>query len=360
MTSDARALDATVDLDGVTKALDDGETLALRAAPLLDAPTEEGFGPEPKRSRVVVLERGTRAVTIDAVQKAVVAVRVSSRALAWGGWGGKAFERGAASVEIELDGGERLVVADVLGDDETSAKERAARLAEALEAALGPAGAGATEGAGSAKNQAAAASRDAAPRFVLGMEGDLLVLRDFASTGPRNGAGRYRFLAIAALGLGAVAWWQFVVALRAASALSSLLGLAAVGVVLLVAAFAMNEIARFAAKYSADNEPLAWFSDDHVVVAPWVSRKGAVDLRPEGRYGAAIKIPEINAVVLRDHEGKHAVMLETEHGPIDVLYADDLATAKTWRGAVERALVSVAAPTKRAIPLVRARASAEA
>jgi hypothetical protein len=357
MTSDARALDATVDLDGVTKALDESEALALRAAPRLDAPTEEGFGPEPKRSRIVVIERGARSVTIDAVQKPVVAVHVSSRALAWGGWGGKAFERGAASVEIELDGGERLVVADVLGDDETSAKARAARLVEALETALGTTGAGATAGAASAKNPAA---RDAAPRFVLGMEGDLLVLRDFASTGPRDGAGRYRFLAIAALGLGAVAWWQFVVALRAASGLSSLLGLAAVGVVLLVAAFAMNEIARFAAKYSADNEPLAWFSDDHVVVAPWVSRKGAVDLRPEGRYGAAIKIPEVNAVVLRDHEGKHAVMLETEHGPIDVLYADDLATAKTWRGAIERALVSVAAPTKRAIPLVRARASAEA
>jgi len=364
VSTEAGALDAAVDLDAVVHAVRGDAAVVLRAQPALETSSDASYGPQPKRPTLIALASGERTVKIDGGKDVSVrAVELTSRPLTWGVLGGKAFERGAASIALELEDGTKLSVVDVVAEDEAAAAAMLAPVRAALEARLGlepsVATVAPTDPATRALGATTLLDREAR-RFSMRLEGDRFVLRDFESVGPRAGAFKYRVIAIAALVFGAVAWWQFYEAFRASSPLSSLLGLAAVGIVLLVAAFAMNEIARFAAKYVADNEPLAWLSDDHVVVAPWVSRQGAIDLRPEGRYGAAIKIAEVNAVTVREHDGKHAVTLETEHGAIDVLYTDDLAAANLWRGALERALIAVAAPTKRAIPLLRARTTAAA
>ncbi len=350
-------IDASVELDAAIAAIAQrGAVVRLAVMPELDPPSEEGFGPEPKRPLVAALTRGKAELKLDGGESVAVE-RVSSETspFAWGSWGGKAFSRYASTVAVELRGGRKLVVAERVAEDEATAKAGAAELASALAAALGLTNDDASEPASPPAKPSGGASTSL--RFGLRFEGDRLVLRDYESRGPRENAGKFRVLALIALALAVMVWARLVGAFRDHAELASLLGLGAVALVLSLAAFAMNEIARFATKYVADSAPLAWFGDDHVVVAPWVSRKGAVDLRPEGRYGAAIKIAEINAVVVREDKESAAVMLETEHGPIDVLYADDPAAAARWRRAVERALVSVAAPQKRAIPLVRASAT---
>jgi hypothetical protein len=359
-------IDASVELDAALGALRAGAgAVRLAVAPPLDAPAEEGFGPEPKRPLVAELTIGAPDVALDGGAKsAAQSVDVEVEPLAWGSWGGKPFQRFASKIAIVLADGRKLAVSERVVEDEAAAQSAADELAGALRAALGLSEQGAagspSEPGDAPAAKPSSANGDDAVRFGIRLEGDRLVLRDYDSRGPREGAGKFRVLALIALALAVLVWARLVGTVRASGELSSLLGLGAIALVLSLAAFAMNEIARHANKYVADSAPLAWFGDDHVVVAPWASLRGAIDLRPEGRYGAAIKIAEVNAVVVRDDQESKAITLETEHGPIDVLYVATDEAAARWRRAVERALVSVAAPQKRAIPLVRASVSASA
>jgi hypothetical protein len=116
--------------------------------------------------------------------------------------------------------------------------------------------------------------------------------------------------------------------------------------------------ARFSYAYVATSTPLAWFADDRVVVAPWVSREGAIDTQPEGRYGAAIKIAEVERVVVDARGDEHTVKLETAHGPIDVL-SSTRELCEHWAKAIEGVLPRVAAPHKKATAIMRARARRE-
>src|SRR5690606_11791420 len=82
-------------------------------------------------------------------------------------------------------------------------------------------------------------------------------------------------------------------------------------------AFAFFHVARHALRYRAAGAPIVVFADDRVVVAPWVRRDGAIDRRPEGRFGAGVRIAEVRAVHVVPRKEGHAVSLDTEHGPID-------------------------------------------
>ncbi|MBL8743277.1 MAG: hypothetical protein JNK04_19335, partial [Myxococcales bacterium] len=94
--------------------------------------------------------------------------------------------------------------------------------------------------------------------------------------------------------------------------------------------------------------PLAWFADDRVVVAPWVSRAGAVDRSPEGRFGAAIAPREITVVEVRSSGDGFAVTLDGPHGPIEVLLTPEREVARRYQLIIERVLRAVAAPKRRA------------
>jgi hypothetical protein len=51
----------------------------------------------------------------------VNALVLEKRALAWGGWGGAAFDRGSARLALAEDDGTRWIVADAFHVDETAA-----------------------------------------------------------------------------------------------------------------------------------------------------------------------------------------------------------------------------------------------
>jgi hypothetical protein len=122
-----------------------------------------------------------------------------------------------------------------------------------------------------------------------------------------------------------------------------------------LASFAMGMIAWHASRYRASSVPIAWLHDDRVVVAPWVSRAGAIARVPEGRFGAAIKIAELDCVEVQRRGDEHAVTLDGPHGPIDVLTTPHAAVASHWRDALERLLRRVAAPSRK--PILRGRTS---
>jgi hypothetical protein len=99
---------------------------------------------------------------------------------------------------------------------------------------------------------------------------------------------------------------------------------------------------------------------DRVIVAPWVSRSGAVDLRPEGRLGAAIPLGEVRGVSVRERDGRRVVELATDHGPIDALACERPEVADYLCRALRRSLDEVRHPGGGASARQRARAKAGA
>jgi hypothetical protein len=111
----------------------------------------------------------------------------------------------------------------------------------------------------------------------------------------------------------------------------------------------------------ARSDPLLWLARDRFVVGPWKSRAGAIDRKPEGRFGAAIAIGELRAVQARARDDRWAVELDTEHGPIDALGTPSEAVARAWSRAIARAAASVRHPGgPSAKQRLRARAQAQA
>ncbi len=340
---DEPVADGVLDPVAATQLLRSSDTLLLRLHPRAKASQDKPYGPLPAPPIVVRLTRGKRTIEHvcgSAANAEIARVGVVTRKVSWGGWGGSPFEKALATVVVDL-AGEEHVAALAISADEDRASESLKPLGDALNELLD----------GEAKSEGAPASPSlsapAAGRFALALEGDYVVMRDYESIGPRANVPRYALLCAACLALAALAWTAFARELAGAAALSSLLGYGAVGFVLAAGALAMGEIARFASKYRASNAPLAWFFDDRVVILPWVSRDGAIDTQPEGRLGAAIRIPEVDGVTVAEKDGTTTLTLETQHGPIDVFSTKDAGVARAYRSAIERMLVAVAAPAKR-------------
>lgn len=177
-------------------------------------------------------------------------------------------------------------------------------------------------------------------RWALRREGDLFVLRDHASRGPREAAAR-EWLGTALLGLGGVVAWIAAYDAYRGERYETLAITGAIGLVLTLAAFATLRIARHSARYRANSQALLYASRDRIVIAPWHSRSGAVDLKPEGRYGAALRIAELETIdVVADGSG-FTLRAHSSHGPFDIGTLETEEQAKRWQGAVLRLLERV-------------------
>lgn len=339
-------------------ALQGADRVCLRAFPDQTATADGDFGPVPTDPIELDLTRGTSAAQIDGVASAITAVEIRTRALAW------SFGRTSGSVLLRFGadpGARRFFVAETLADSAEDATRELDAFVRSLRELVGVPGENA-EGSIDATASATKSSPSIEPRsarFVMRLEGDHVVLRDTESRGPKERVGIYRILALVCLALGVVAALVFVERLSSNAPKAALFGVGVVPVVLFVAAFAMNEIARHAARYSAKNAPLAWFANDGIVVQPWVSRHGAIDTKPEGRLGAAVACGEVHAVEVREREGAHAVTIDGLHGPIEVLVTTDIAAAEQVRRDVETVIAKVASPKRRVTALMRAATARE-
>lgn len=342
-------VDGLLDPEQASRFLRYADEVDLRLAPIAGEAGAPPYGPEPVEPVLVHLRRGERTATTQGADtsRPIEAITLETKKLAWGGWGGAPFEKILATVEVRI-GGVSYLAAQSIGSDEARAPRACAELSEALEAFCAGA-----EAEHDSTGDVDATSSPAARRFAFVLEGDYLVLRDFETRGPRQGMGTYVAISAACLVLSGLVWLGFARELSGPRVLSSLLGYAALGLVLALGALAMGEIARFASKYRGKGAPLAWFHDDRVVVAPWVSRTGAIDRQPAGQFGAAIRIPEIDDVCVKEDQGASVVWLDTQHGPIDVVTIQEPALAKLYREALVRALLAVAAPAKRPRGLLR-------
>ncbi len=174
-------------------------------------------------------------------------------------------------------------------------------------------------------------------RFSLRGEGPRLVLRDFASRGPREGAGLHLVIGLVLAALAAGAWTMFARSAGAAGPTAAV-SLAWLGGSALISlgAVAFLGVARFAMRYAADSEPLVAIGAGKIMVAPWVSRTGAVMVDPEGRFGSGIDLGEVRGVSVQDRKGRHALEVATDHGPIDALLTDDPTVARYFAAALAR------------------------
>lgn len=371
----APLVDAHLDLAGATAAVRGGAPFWLRALPEGAAAVEDGYGPAPTAARWLRATPGR--AELDPASEAAAegaaggAVHVASIAVVTEGvtWGTSAapFTKVVARVVLECAGA-RLVVAAAIADAEEGAREVVSPFAAALATALGVPSSGAGDRAtaayrGAGDDPGAAPGVALAPslvRFTLGWEGDRLVLRDAASRGPRESAAVWLAVIAGSLVGAGLAAASLRSAVASGAPWTSIALRAGIVVVFALGAFAFFHVARHALRYRAPATPIAVFADDRVVVAPWLRRDGAIDRRPEGRYGAGVRVAEVRQVHVIAKSGGHVVSLETEHGPIDVADLADPARAEALRAAVERALTGVASPARRKTALMRGRERAAA
>ncbi len=108
----------------------------------------------------------------------------------------------------------------------------------------------------------------------------------------------------------------------------------------------------------AASAPLVSIGGGKLTVAPWVSRKGAVMLEQEGRFGAAIELGEVKGVSVTPRDGRLAVEIATDHGPFDAVVIDDSGVARLLSGALSRAIDDLRPQLGGPNPKQRARARA--
>lgn len=174
--------------------------------------------------------------------------------------------------------------------------------------------------------------------LMLRREGLHWVLRDFESEGPRSafvskiiGAGVW-----AALALAAAAWARNLHHAGASAAHWG--GACGLAVLFALTSFAFFSVARFARTYSSLTKPLLWMAEDKLVVAPWFDREGRIETLPEGHFGAAVPLSEVDAFRVEQRN----VIVETAHGPMLVVTARSPEEAAGWAdrlGTLARRLV---------------------
>ncbi|WP_437669031.1 hypothetical protein [Sorangium sp. So ce131] len=387
--SDAPALDPLGDPAGAARALSapGAAPLLLRVAPELGAPGRDqhtAFAPAPRDPVWLRIEPGASAVRLAPLRLAGDVARFTAGGAGEGAAGAReavrvevtaaqrpccgaatcARERTYAAAWLALaappsssaraGAAQRLLVAEAQDLDAA----RAGALVEAVAAPLAAALRVPLETARGTEPPDAIAPRplpEAAPepapplsagalaRFAIRSEGELLVLRDHASRGPRGSATRNGLIGGALL-IAALALWIQVMRSASAGDGGVALGVGSAAALLSLTGYAFLGVARFSSRYAARSAPVASFAPGRFVVAPWVSRTGAIDLRPEGRLGAAISAGEVHGVHARPRGDRFAVEIESDHGPIDVLLTDREDVAQYWRAATDRAVASVRHP----------------
>ncbi|WP_434040905.1 MULTISPECIES: hypothetical protein [Sorangium] len=387
--SSVPALDPLGDPAGAARALsaEGGAPLLLRVAPELGASQRDkaaAFGPPPRDPVWLRFERGASVLRVAPLRLADAGPPRSDADGAGGAGEAGAAPRDAVRVEVTAEqrpccgaptcARERTHVAAWLalapgGAARAAAAQRllvaeaqdleAARAEALVEAVAAPLAAALRVPLQTARGTeppdavaprplpepapAPALSAAALARFAIRSEGELFVLRDHASQGPRGSATRNALLGGALLLLALALWIQ---AMRSVSAGDSAIAIGAgsAAALLSLAGYAFLGVARFSSRYAARSAPVASFGAGRFVVAPWVSRTGAIDLRPEGRLGAAISAGEVHAVQVQPRGDRFAVEIDTDHGPIDALLTDREDVARYWRDAMDRAVASVRHP----------------
>lgn len=371
---DENALDVWVDPTGAAEVLgglEDQGSVFLRAVTDLSV-TEPGFAPDPEAPWWLKITRGSQEIRACSSHhpgdagcetRRVTRIIVETAPL-------PESETGAvARAFIQLDRGPgplgtKVLVGEAWARDEATAVGRlravASRLARVLSvpASLPSKGSEEAEARGSAPPLKATTLA----RFSFRSEGPRIVLRDMSSTGPREGAGLHLTVGLGFSAAAAFAWWTFSKSIGQAGFTSSgTLAWLGGSILLTLAAVAFLGVAQFARRYRAGSAPLAAIGGGKLIVAPWVSRNGAVGLDLEGRFGAAIDLAEVRGISVQDRGGRHAIEAATDHGPLDVLVTSDAAVAGRLSAALSRAVDDLrpgAAPNARQRARSRAAAAA--
>ncbi|WP_441285702.1 hypothetical protein ACSRUE_24510 [Sorangium sp. KYC3313] len=380
--SSVPALDPLGDPAGAARALSaegGGAPLILRVAPELGALRREqdtGFGPAPRDPVWLRIERGASVLRLAPLRLAGARHARPEAGGAGGAGEGTAEPREAVDVQLISErrpccgaptcARERTYVAAwlalateerrlLVAEAQDLEAARAEALVEAVAAPLAAALGVPLETARGTEPPGAIAPRpfpEPAPtpppalpaaalsRFAIRSEGELLVLRDHASHGPRGSAARNALIG-AALLLAALAFWIQVMRSVSAGDSGIAIGVGSAAALLSLAGYAFLGVARFSSRYAARSAPVVSFGPGRFVVAPWVSRTGAIDLRPEGRLGAAISAGEVRDIRVLPRGDRFAVEIETDHGPIDALLTEREDVARYWRDAMDRAVASV-------------------
>jgi hypothetical protein len=258
----------------------------------------------------------------------------------------------ATWLEVEGDALERLLVAEERSLTTSGASPFGARLAKLLGVPLE--GASGDTDEAPASGATAALTAAAIARYAMHVEAGRVVVRDFANRGPRATARRNYVVGFVFLVVAAGFWAQC--AMLARSSVGSAVAFGAFGALFTLAGYAFVGVARFSSKYVANSVPMIAIGLDRLIVAPWVSRSGAIDLRQEGRFGAAIPLAEVTGIAVVGKGDQSRVEIASDHGPFDV--AGDLpAGVAAWlAAAVVRAVEAARHPKAGATARQRLRA----
>jgi hypothetical protein len=371
-----RVVDFLVDPGSARRALDDvkeGAGLVIRAMPA-HAPANEGYGPAPVDPVWIRIMRGEREIGTAELRGGDGMVRRATRVeIDEGEEGccdavGCTKKRGLGSVWLVVEGAakgageERLLIAEerVAEGEPKVARGVAASLAAALGVPVHRGGEAVEIEAGEAP-PALGEPLDAAllARYSLRTEGSRVVLRDWDSLGPRATAKRNAWIGAAVMIVAAGAWalfaWQMMHGTQGAK-----VGAAMGAALLTLTGYAFVGVAQFSSKYRARSAPLVWVGRDKLTVMPWVGRDGAVDARPEGRFGAAIPLADVRSVSVTESVGGVAVRLATDHGPFDAVVCPTEPVAELLSAALDRAIEEARHPRAGATARQRFRARATA
>lgn len=362
-------IDFQIDPAGALAALGElaeGDGIIVRASPELGE-GREGFGPAPSDPVLLRVMRGAREigqvsqrgdggrvvraerVEVDEDERPCCDASSCDRMRTW------------KTVWLVLDGDEKHVIAEARSLAESPAREPSIEaIASALASALGVEARRAEaseQGDHAARDEASKAlSPDAIARFAIRSEGDRVVVRDLGSIGPRADAPRNTVVGLALWIIAGGMFYGLILTLKGGGGTFPMAAFGVAAALFFLAGVAFLGVARFASKYTARSSPLAVVSADRLVIAPWVARDGAVDARPEGRLGAAIPLGEVRASKVTPRDGGAAVIVDTDHGAIDVLVADRSDVARALSSAFDRVVSELRHPRTTATAKQRAKA----
>lgn len=352
-------------------ALPEHAGLVFRALPELGEDAG-GHGPLPADPVWVRLMRGARELGTaqlrggDGEVRRAASIELCERAEVCCDLPACKLSRTHAEVWLHLEGGAgeaRLLVMEerVASGAPDVARGIAARLGQALDVPVKRDGEAFTAEPGEAP-EASSASPTAAElaRLTVRSEGERLVVRDWDSVGPRGAVGQNLTIGVILAIIAAGLWAMMARALGGAEVPGGAVGAGMAATLMTLGAYTFLAVAQYAGKYKARSAPMLSIARDRAAVLPWVSREGAVDVRPEGRVGAALPLVEVTGASFGAGAGGVAVRIETDLGPYDVAILETEAGARAWSLAVERALDEMRHPQAGATARQRARARAVA
>lgn len=294
--------------------------------PLVDA--EEGYAPTPRPPGWLLLDDAPQLAVQgkgEAAPLKVASVVLDTVEERWPGYL-KGKPKWVAT--LALEGETTWRVAEAVGDDENAARSQLVGLGQALARRFGVAGPEGTPAETEGARASVPTARELAP-WAFRREGELWVLRDYASHGPREAA-TSEWIALVVMFVGAIACWIMTARSYGAAAWEPAAIWGASAFVLSLASFATFHIARHSSRYRERSEAIMFMAAGSFVVSPWLSRAGAVDDKPEGSYGAAVKLRELERATVAEIGG-YTIRLETTHGPMDVGALASEGMAERWR-----------------------------